>query len=1093
MRLYWTLLTTLLMTSLLSASELTGKVTSAGKPLPGAVITAHAGDVTETSSTGEDGAFSLQVAGTGPVTLEIALFGFQPFKRIVSSEEAGKPLSLNLELIAPRLTARPGGGQAVPEWAQSLNAQGEGIATPTPAVEAATPDATESADSLLVQGSMQRAGLDLPGGAPGFGPGGMGEGQNGGFGGSGAPAGGGAGGGGGGFGGRGGGGGGFGGRGGGGMGGPRGGGGGMPDFANMSPEERQKAIAEMRARRGSNGPQVFGNNTSNRRQQYRGGAFWNFRNSGMDASSFALNGAQVTKPTYNNSTYGASLGGPLPLPSSLAKGSFFFLNYTGARGSNGSAMYGIVPTLAERSGDFSETLLPRTQQPVSLFDPSTKAPFPGGVIPSTQISSIASGLLAFYPLPNQAGATQNYRLLYTTPQNSDSLNTRFSKTIGKNQFGATINWQRRSGINQQLFGFQDPTSGYGINSSLTYSRTFSPHLVFNSSARYNMNRNETTSFFSNGANVAETLGIQGASTNPLNYGPPNLSFTNFSSLSDSNPTLRRIQTMTGSASLRYTRGKHAIAMGTDYTRNIWDLLIEQNARGTLFFGGSSTAELDANGRPVPNTGYDLADFLLGYIQQSTIRSGGYDTYPRSNQVDGYVQDEWSIRKNLTINVGVRYDYAAPFTEKYGRMVNLDIAPGFTAATPVVAGGTGPYSGKFPNALINPDFNKFSPRLGIAYRPGTKRRTVIRSGFSLFYDNSIYNRIPARLTAQPPFAETSTFITSAANVLNLQDPFTGPANETVTNTYAVDKNLPTPYATTWSLSLEHELPGSLVASTTYIGTKGTHLDVSLWPNRLTSGTTTTTSNASGYTYDTTVGNSIFNALQFRLNRRLRKGLQWTAYYQFSKSIDDATTIGGAGSTVIQNSNDIEADRGLSSFDHRHTFTFSTMAVSPFGPRGLYMKRGDTFASKLLSDWSATANLTLQTGTPLTATVLGTSADPSGTGAIGSERADATGLPINSGSGPFNLLAFTVPLAGQYGNAGRNTIPGPGMISLNATFGRTIQFGDSARRSLDIRLSANNVLNHVNITSWGTVVNSASYGLPSAAGAMRTLSLSVRLRF
>ena len=109
---------------------------------------------------------------------------------------------------------------------------------------------------------------------------------------------------------------------------------------------------------------------------------------------------------------------------------------------------------------------------------------------------------------------------------------------------------------------------------------------------------------------------------------------------------------------------------------------------------------------------------------------------------------------------------------------------------------------------------------------------------------------------------------------------------------------------------------------------------------------------------------------------------------------------------------------------------------------------SFAPEKTSDWSATANMTLQTGTPLTATVLGTSADPSGTGAIGSERADATGLPINSGSGPFNLLAFAVPLAGQYGNAGRNTIPGPGMISLNATFGRTIQFGDSARRSLDI---------------------------------------------
>jgi hypothetical protein len=869
----------------------------------------------------------------------------------------------------------------------------------------------------------------------------------------------------------------------------------MPDFSSMSPEERQKAMAEMRQRRGNSGPEVFGNNSSNRLQQYRGGAFWNFQNSGLDASPFALNGASVTKPNFNNSTFGASLGGPLPLPSSWSKGSSFFLNYTGARGNSGSAMYGIVPTAAERDGDFSATLIPRTQQPISIFDPVTKAPIAGGVIPATELSSIASGLLAFYPLPNQAGATQNYRLVYTSPQDTDSLNTRLSKTIGRNQFAATINWQRRSGVNQQLFGFSDPTSGYGINSALTYTRTISPRLVFTSTARFNLNRSDTASYFSNGEDIAAKLGIEGASTNPLNYGPPNLSFTNFSNLTDSNPTLRRVETATGSASLRYTRGTHAIAMGTDFTRNIWDLLIEQNARGTLFFGGAATAAVDANGRSVANTGFDLADFLLGYVQQSTVRSGGYDTYPRSLAADGYVQDEWSIRKNLTVNYGVRYDYASPFTEKYGRMVNLDIAPGFTAVAPVVAGGSGPYSGQFPNGLVNSDFNKFSPRLGLAYRPGTKRRTVIRSGFSLFYDNSIYNRIPGRLTAQPPFAETSTFITSASNVLNLQDPFTGPANDTVTNTYAVDKNLRTPYATTWNLSLEHELPGSLVASATYLGTKGTHLDVSLWPNRLTSSTSgaTTTANASGYTYDTTVGNSIFNALQLRLNHRLRKGLQWQAYYQYSKSIDDATTIGGAGATVIQNANDIEADRGLSSFDHRHNFTFSTLAISPFGPRGQFMKRGDTFTSKLLSDWSATASLRLQTGAPLTATVLGTSADPSGTGAVGSGRADATGLPVNSGSGPFNLLAFAVPVAGQYGNAGRNTIPGPGMISLDATFGRTIQFGDSARRSLDIRLSATNVLNHVNITSWGTVVNSANYGLPAGAGAMRTLSLSLRVRF
>ncbi len=194
----------------------------------------------------------------------------------------------------------------------------------------------------------------------------------------------------------------------------------------------------------------------------------------MDASSFALNGAQTTKPSYNNSTYGASLGGPLPLPAKLSKGSFFFLNYTGARGSNGGAMYGIVPTAAERSGDFSATLMPRTQQPVSLFESIDQSTDPRRHHPQQSTQFDCRWFAAFYPLPNQVGATQNYRLVYTTPQDTDGLNTRLNKTLGKNRFDASINWQRRSGINQQLFGFRDPTSGYGINSSLGYNRTISP-------------------------------------------------------------------------------------------------------------------------------------------------------------------------------------------------------------------------------------------------------------------------------------------------------------------------------------------------------------------------------------------------------------------------------------------------------------------------------------------------------------------------------------------------------------------------------------------------------------------------------------------
>ena len=318
------------------------------------------------------------LATSGPVEVEVALFGFKPFKLTLSPEESGKPLALNLELLAPRLQSRPGGGQAAQDQAQAFSAQlAEALAPAVTPGENHVADGAESADSVLVQGSMQSAAADSTLGPPGFGPAGHGPGPEGGFPGAGEAMGGAGGGGFGGSDGGFGGGHGRGGFGGQGRGGGFGGAGGMPDFRNMSPEERQKAIAEFRRRRGNAGPQVFGNNASNQRRQYRGGAFWNFRNSGMDASPFALNGASVIKPDYNNSTFGATLAGPLPLPATWSRGSFFFLNYTGARGANGNAIYGIVPTAAERTGDFSATLTPRTQQPVSIYDPVSKSPYSG--------------------------------------------------------------------------------------------------------------------------------------------------------------------------------------------------------------------------------------------------------------------------------------------------------------------------------------------------------------------------------------------------------------------------------------------------------------------------------------------------------------------------------------------------------------------------------------------------------------------------------------------------------------------------------------------------------------------------------------------
>ena len=282
----------------------------------------------------------------------------------------------------------------------------------------------------------------------------------------------------------------------------------------------------------------------------------------------------------------------------------------------------------------------------------------------------------------------------------------------------------------------------------------------------------------------------------------------------------------------------------------------------------------------------------------------------------------------------------------------------------------------------------------------------------------------------------------------------------------------------------------------MGTKGTGLDVRTAPNQPAPGSPESFTqrnqlgDAVGFIYDQSVGNSIFNALQFRVMRRFSHGISLNALYQYAKSIDDSSTPGGGVATVAQNWLDIAAERGLSTFDVRHEFSMTFVWTSPVGAPGSHIA-SDTKTGKLLKDWQLSGSVTAQTGNPLTARVLGNGTQLAQTNGAGSARADATGEPIEAYTGFFNLNAFTVPLPGTYGNAGRNTIPGPGLFNLNLAFARS--FTLSERRRLEFRIESNNVLNHVNYTSFYTIVNSVNYGLPSAAGSMRTLDAVVRFRF
>jgi len=850
-----------------------------------------------------------------------------------------------------------------------------------------------------------------------------------------------------------------------------------------------------------------------------GMVYYSMGNSALDASPYSLSGIPADKPDYGSSRFGATIGGPLNIPHLYNGGTktMFFGGYTGTRSTTPYDVFSHVPTAEERAGNFADTTYtsgPNQGQPVQLYDPLTGAPLGNNI--GGLINPAAQGLLAFIPLPNQPGnPQQNFRFSSAAQSNSDQVFLRLIHNFGQSTgFGALgggpggggggrgggrrarnnisfgFNWQRAS--SDQLRPFptingRNSTDGLSGNVAYTLSRG---HINNTIRLNYSAQRTNIANIFAGLTDVARNLGVTGVSTNPLDYGVPGLSFSDYSSLNDVTPQYRYDRTLQVGDNIIYSHGKHNLRFGADYRRLWSNVRSDSNPNGTFTFSGFATAARDASGNPVTGTGYDLADFLLGYAQQTTIQYSPYTFNLFANSYDFYTMDDWRARGNLTLELGLRYEYIGPYQEAHNRIVNIDPAPDFTAAAPVFPNTNGQYTGFYPASLVDPDRNNFAPRIGVAWKPfGNK--TVIRGGYGINYNLGQYRQMITNLAYQPPFSFTQTNIASTPASLTLQNGFPTPDVGTLTNNYGVDKNYRLGYVQIWNLNVQHELFHNAILNVGYSGSKGTRLDIVRAPNRGPDGLLI--ADVQPFLWESSEGSSILHAGTVSLRKRMTNGFSIGGRYTYSKSIDNASSIGGGAVVVAQNDLDLAAERGLSSFDQRHKLTADFMYELPFGA-GRHWLTSPGFAQRLFGAWTWNGDITLASGVPFTARVIGAFSDVA-RGTSGSLRADYNGAPISI-SDPgvtewFNTAAFSIPPSNQFGTAGRNTIEGPGTVLINFALAKTIPLKDMM--AFEIRAEASNVFNHANFSGIDTTVNSPTFGQVISVGSMRKLQIYTRFRF
>jgi len=801
--------------------------------------------------------------------------------------------------------------------------------------------------------------------------------------------------------------------------------------------------------------------------------------------------------------FGATYGGPIKKDKT-----FFFADFMLIRSRVGNFNQWTVPTMAFRAGDLSAA-------PSIIYDPQTgtpdgkgRTPFKNNQIPDSRISSIAKKMLALIPPPTQAGLTNNWQgpTILSKDTNAfdfkidhkvgslDSLSVRYDfsrpRVFDPGAYGNLAGGPRSGGFAGE--GIQKAQSG-----AVNYTHIFNPRFITDFRFGVMRYRNDAKNQ-DNGSNASDAIGIKGVNldwftsgltgVNVNGYGNPIVGF------SASLPWIRAETNFDFVSNWTYVKANHTIKWGIDFRRNRDDLLQTQtySPRGLWTFSEGPTA---LNGDPKTSLGNGFASFLLDLPNTYGRDLPGIFPTFRQSQFFTYIQDKWQVSPKLTLDFGVRHEiYFAPTPAQRAGFSNYD-----PNTNSLVLSGVGPN----PNNLgINTPLKNFAPRTGIAYR--LTEKTVVRAAFGLAFDPAYPDdkwafNYPVKQNNVFTSPNNSSYLAAGSMAAGFPAPLpvaipdSGIITPAPNQSYIyLPADLRQGYLETWNIALQQQLPGGFALEAAYVGnhTVGTLNQVNINAGQLPG------QGAKGQPlyvrYGLTGGvtkwtrfSLRYNGLQMKLDRRYRNGLGITTTYTFSKGLDYASDNGGLGIPI-----NFSMNRGRFNQDRAHMYVQSFIYDLPAGAGKKWLSSG--LSGKLLGGWQFSGALAVYSGLPMTFTYNATGLNAPGNG----QRANITGpTAVLGGIGPgskwFDTTGFSIPAAATFGNAGRNTMSGPGYWNLNMSLIKRFLFTE--RFKSELRFETFNLTNTPHFNNPNSALDSTAFGTVTSSFGERQVQLGFKLFF